>query len=664
MNDKKKVIITGDNGDEKVSNFSQNSYFGDFKVTRRDSLKLSFSAFLSTSFVMSLSEKLVAKEAQSSIPPFDFNAPAINETDFVTIPEEYQFQVFAAWGTPLNSKTSEYSVQNSSEDQSMQFGMHHDGMHFFPINGNSNDGLFVINHEYIEPRFMHKSHVGHKLDRHQVVIKNDQRPEDEVRKEMFGHGISIARIKKNTQGQWEIIDDKRNRRISALTPMKISGPAKGHSKLKTKYSPNGDQVVGTLNNCSHGVTPWNTYLFAEENWATYFCNRDTQLPREHARYGVRTENPRYAWEKCAEKKDEYLRFDASKRAGQAKEDFRNEPNNFGWIVEVDPFNEKYTPIKRTALGRFAHEGVIFQPPQIGKPIVCYSGDDARFEYIYKFVSSKPYDPDTASGSLLDEGVLYVAKFNEDQTGEWLPLVFGMNGLTPENGFSDQGDVLINTRTAADIVGATKMDRPEWGAVDPKTKDVYFTLTNNTHRTQDQVHPANPRANNKWGQIIKWTELNQDPTARFFNWNLFVLAGPANDSQEKTNRPLTSENIFCCPDGLWFDSLRRLWIQTDMGEDDMNKGEHKQFGNNQMLVANPDTGEIKRFLTGPIGQEITGVIMTPDRKNLFVNIQHPGATTTPVEFSQGKINSRWPDHNPEVYPRSATIIITRKDGREI
>lgn len=665
MHTRKSLKISGDNGDEPLCNHSPNQYFGDFKITRRDSLKISLSAFVASSLGLQVLQRLeAASKNRGVIPSFDFDAPPIGHEDIVVIPQEYQFQVLAPWGTPIHSQVSSYALENSALDQSQQIGMHHDGMNFFPIEGSSQDGLLVINHEYIEPRFMHASHKGKSLNRNQVLIKNNQRPEEEVLKEMYAHGISIIRIQKDNNHHWKIVDDSFNRRITGLTPMKISGPAKGHHKLITKYSPKGDQVRGTLNNCSHGVTPWGTYLIAEENWASYFCNHSSNHPREHKRYGVRKKETRYSWELTDSQNDQFSRFNASSLASDATEDFRNEPNCFGWMVEVDPFNQNSVPTKRTALGRFAHEGVIFQPAENGKPVVCYSGDDARFEYIYKFISRENFDEETAGGHLLDDGVLYVAKFNKDQTGEWLPLVFGMNGLTPENGFSDQGDILINTRSAADFLGATKMDRPEWGAVDPKTKDVYFTLTNNTERSEQEIHPANPRANNRWGQIIRWSEDNKNPRARFFKWNLFVLAGPQMDSRDLQNRALTQKNMFCCPDGLWFDSLRRLWIQTDMGESDMNTGEFKQFGNNQMLIANPDTGEIKRFLTGPIGQEITGVVMTPDRKSLFVNIQHPGATTSAEDFSKGKLNSRWPDHKSDIYPRSSTIVITRRDGQEI
>ena len=533
-----------------------------------------------------------------------------------------------------------------------------------PYLGSSQDGLLVLNHEYIEPRFLHTAAVGLTLNAGDVPMNADgTRDADQVLKEINAHGISIVRIRQQETGTWEVVRDSHNRRITGLTPMEFTGPVRGSEFLKTRYSPEGTGTRGTLNNCAHGVTPWNTYLFCEENWARYFRNGDPEasLPREQTRYGVSREMSRYGWERAQGQGDDYVRFDVSRLGNSPQEDYRNEVNGFGWVVEVDPFNPNDTPKKRTALGRFAHEGVVFQPAVPGQPVVCYSGDDARFEYIYKYVSADSYDPATASGELLNRGRLYVARFHEDGGGEWLPLVFGEGPLTPENGFSSQADVLVNTRTAADVLGATKMDRPEWGAIDPETGAVYFTLTNNTRRTEDQVDAANPRAENTWGHIIRWREGGDGPTATQFEWDVFVLAGPEMDSETLKGEPLEETNIFACPDGLWFDGHRRLWIQTDISESVMNQGEHAQFGNNQMLAADPDTGEIRRFLTGPIGQEITGVVSTPDQRTLFINVQHPGATTSAEAFAAGSVVSRWPDHSPNLYPRSATVVITKIDG---
>jgi secreted PhoX family phosphatase len=447
--------------------------------------------------------------------------------------------------------------------------------------------------------------------------------------------------------------------------MEIGGPVRGSELVKTKYSPDGTRTRGTLNNCAHGVTPWNTYMTAEENWAAYFRNGDKadnkpNLPREQSRYGVSTSRTRYGWELAAGAADEYLRFDASRKGASATEDYRNEPNTFGWMVEIDPFQPGSVPVKRTALGRFAHEGVVFAPAIEGRPVVCYSGDDAMFEYIYKFVSAAPYSRAAAGGHLLDAGTLYVARFNDDGSGEWLPLVYGRNGLTAENGFRSQAEVLVNTRSAADFVKATRMDRPEWGAVEPRNGAVYFTLTNNARRGPAQVNNANPRAKNEFGHIIRWTEAGDDHAATQFRWELFVLAGAGESGRNRSGAPLDDASSFACPDGLWFDKDGRLWIQTDIGESAQNKGELAPFGNNAMLCADPKTGEIRRFLTGPLGQEITGVVTTPDGRTMFVNVQHPGATTSAENFVAGHLDSHWPGGGATI-PRSATVVITKEDG---
>jgi hypothetical protein len=599
-------------------------------------------------------------------PLLGFKAIPVSETDGVVVPEGYKVQVLAPWGTPISGSMPAFrDGANSGADQGMQIGMHHDGIHFFPIGGSSTDGLIAMNHEYVEARFLHAAWRGKEMRESSVRVENDRRDTDEVLKEINAHGVSVFRARRGANGDWEMVQDPRNRRITAATPMTFSGPVRGSKHVVTKYSPDGTRTRGTINNCAHGYTPWNTYMTAEENWAGYFRNTDRQdqkpnQPREHSRYGVATERSRYAWELAASGADEFVRFDASTRGANPAEDYRNEPNGFGWMVEIDPFDPNSVPVKRTHLGRFAHEGVVFAPAIPGKPVVCYSGDDARFEYIYKFVSAKPYDPATASGALLDEGTLYAAKFNADGTGEWLALVPGHNGLTAANGFADLADILVNTRLAADRAGATKLDRPEWGTVDPKTGEVYFALTNNTARSEAQVDPVNPRARNQFGQIVRWTGSRGEHAAMTFRWDLFVVAGDVGTSRGADGKALNASNIFACPDGIWFDRDGRLWVQTDMGESEMNRGDLKPMGNNQMLAADPRTGEIRRFLTGPKGQEITGVITTPDGRTMFVNVQHPGATTPAADYAAGKYASNWPDGGNAI-PRSATLVITRIDG---
>jgi len=658
-----------EHGDERPSNRSANPHFEDVlakRVDRRGVLRGGLVAAIGGLFSTTILGAGIlprTARADSASTLLGFQPVTVGLGDAIVVPEGYRATALIPWGEPITGAFPAFNVANNADDQAAQIGSHHDGMHFFPIDGSSEDGLLVLNHEYVEPRFMHQSMVGGAFNSEGVIIADGVRNAEEVRKEANGHGVSVVRVKKQGDGSWAVERDPRNRRITALTPMTFGGPVAGTDFLKTKFSADGTQTRGTLNNCANGYTPWNTYLTAEENWAGYFRNSDTangepNLPREQKRYGVPTEQGRYGWELAEGGADEFIRFDASIKGAAATDDYRNEPNGFGWIVEIDPFDPDSVPVKRTALGRFAHEGIVFVPVVEGQPFVAYSGDDSRFEYIYKYVSRAAYTAG-ADGSLLDDGTLYVARFNEDGTGDWLALTFGENGLTAENGFASQADVLVNTRLAADHVGATKMDRPEWGAVDPKTGAVYFTLTNNTNRTQAQVDPANPRAVNAFGQIIRWNEEGEGHAATRFSWDLFVIAGNEKQSATFAGSALGEDAIFACPDGLGFDGDGRLWIQTDIGEAEQNKGVMEAFGNNQMLVADPNTGEIRRFLTGPIGQEITGIAWTPDFTTLFVNVQHPGATTTEEGFAAGTLSSHWPTGSG--YPRSATVVISKVDG---
>lgn len=653
---------------EPETNESGNRHFADVveaRLSRRAILRGGLGLAVAGMFATAGARQAYARETGAG-PTLGFNPVPVDTADRFVVPEGYEAKVIYCWGDAISGHMPAFAPDNTGEDQAHQAGMHHDGMHFFPIEGNdpwegsSTDGLLVMNHEYIEPRFLHYGHArGSELHTWATPDHAGPRPSDHVLKELNAHGVSVVRMRDDGNGNWQIVPDPRNRRITGLTRMEIAGPARGHAKMATLYSPEGTHTRGTLSNCAHGVTPWNTYMAAEENWSGYFLNTNSELPREHARYGVRTDVGRHNWHLADGGEDGFVRFDASTKADAPSGDYRNEPNMFGWMTEIDPFDPDSVPVKRTTLGRFAHEGVVFAPAEAGKPVVCYSGDDARFEYIYKFVSEGLYEPGVTRGDILDTGTLYVAKFNDDGTGEWLPLVYGQNGLDESNGFTDQGDVLINTRSAADIVGATPMDRPEWGTVDPQTRAVYFTLTNNTRRSEDQTDGVNPRGPNAFGQIVRWHE-DGDQTATRFNWDLFVVAGPEDDSRDLHGNPLDDTNIFSSPDGLWMDADRRLWIQTDISEGVMYQGNHIPFGNNAMLAANPETGEIKRFLTGPVGQEITGVVTTPDQRTIFVNVQHPGATTSPEDYASGNFDSHWPDGGNCV-PRSATVAIRRLDG---
>ncbi|MCW3147773.1 PhoX family phosphatase [Stutzerimonas stutzeri] len=652
------------NGDELPSNQSGNAHIQDVVTIGRRQVLAGGAALGALTFLgATLPGAVQAAEqtaARSKGLPFKrrsrlpFPAVPVSRADGISVPPGYSATTFIPWGTPITGRYPAFleDASNTAEDQAQQTGMHHDGMHFFPINAKlgghqSDHGLLVLNHEYIDAPLLHPNGP--------TVVDGKRTVVDEVRKEINAHGVSVVEIRRGVRGDWSVLPSARNRRITGATPMRIEGPAKGHELLKTRYSPSGTSTRGTLNNCANGFTPWGTYLTCEENWAGYFASRDEELPRELSRYGIRNAS-RYAWETIAG--DEFQRFDATRNGEDARADYRNEPNTFGWIVEIDPFDPDAMPVKRTALGRFAHEGLVFAPVKSGRPLVCYSGDDSQNEYIYKYVSRDRYRPQRGDGRLLDDGTLYVARFNADGSGDWLALdiddpAFQQACVAAGVRFADQGEVLINTRLAADIAGATRMDRPEWGAVHPDNGDVYFTLTNNSARRDADA--ANPRSPNPYGHIIRWREDSRDYAGTRFRWNIYLLAGPQNDSRGPAGQLLDEHSIMASPDGLWFDDEGRLWIQTDMSGSQLGSG---PFGNNQMLVSDPKTGETKRFLVGPLGAEVTGITATPDFRTLFVNIQHPGEGSGPNNYTSG-----WPDGLGR-RPRSATVIISRDDGKRL
>jgi secreted PhoX family phosphatase len=666
MSDKNNPVSIDNSGLDPQTNFSLNPTFAaivDSRMARRNFLKGSVGAAVAAfigSSLLGCSSSDDAEATAVTTPPVAGTAPllgfaaiATGRADGIVVPAGYTARAFLPWGTPLTGSYPAFlaDASNSGSEQEQQVGMHHDGMHFFPIDARSSgesstEGLLVFNHEYIDNNLVHTN-----------GITTVPRIADEARKEIAAHGVSVAHIQQQADGNWALVNNSPfNRRITGATPMELAGPVRGSAKVVTKYSSDGSRTRGTLNNCGNGYTPWGTYLTCEENWAGYFVNTDAAQPREHSRYGVSSNNGRYLWETATPAADQYQRFNASTVGADASADYRNEPNTFGWIVEIDPFNPDSVPQKRTALGRFGHEGIIFGKLEEGQPLVLYSGDDSRFEYIYKFVSRAPYFKTTAGGHLLNDGTLYVARFNDDGSGEWLPLDinnadFATKVAAAGVTFEDQADVLLNTRLAADVLGATKMDRPEWGAVHPDTGEVYFTLTNNSRRTEEQIDAANPRASNVTGHIIRWNE-RQDQSATAFDWDIFLLAGDVGTETPGSELTLTADNHLASPDGLWFDKNGLLWIQTDMSGSQQGEG---PYGNNQMLVADPVTRQIKRFLVGPTDCEVTGISATPDMKTLFVNIQHPGDRSTPDNFT-----SNWPDGGNS-RPRSATVIVTKDDG---
>ena len=566
-----------------------------------------------------------------------FKSVPVSTADSVVVPEGYIAEVIAAWGEPVglsgDMPAFKPDASNTAAEQEAQMGMHHDGMHFFAQQG-STSGLLVMNHEYADDGLLHTDGMA---------TWNAQK----VRKAQAAHGVSIIEVEQKEGGRWQMVRPSPwARRITASTPIAFGGPVAGHALLRTAADPQGRRVLGTLNNCASGITPWGTYLTCEENFIFYFNGPDQ--PDEHGkRWGLRKAGGGYRWHEHDE------RFDAVKHP--------NEPNRFGWVVEIDPMNPSSTPVKRTALGRAAHEGATVAVTKEGRAVV-YSGEDSRFEYIYKFVSRDRIAPGGAAANreLLDHGTLHVARFDADGTGRWLALSHGQGPLTAANGFADLGEVLIKTRQASDLLGATKMDRPEWIAVDAERREVYCTLTNNSNRGGDKqpgVDAANPRANNTMGHIIRWKE-DGDFDGTSFRWNHFVLAGdPANERADAKGN--VKGDALGCPDGLWIDGRGVLWIQTDMSTSAMGKGDLARLGHNAMLAADVSTGEIRRFLTGPAGCEITGVTSTPDLRTMFVNIQHPGES--PSERSDPaepmKI-SKWPDG---ARPRSATVVVRRRDG---
>jgi hypothetical protein len=628
-------------------------------------------------------------------------------TDAVTVPQGYSARVLLSWGDSLTG-AAQWNPADAMDEatQLRSFGAHCDGMHYFPFpppsgheghrkhgddHKGKDRGLFVCNHEYVDPALANNIVPYSAYATATITL-------DMVRAQQAAHGVSVVEIeleknKKNKKGkhdgEWEMKRGSAfNRRITGNTPCKITGPAAGHPLMQTAADPAGKTVLGTLNNCAHGYTPWGTYLTCEENWNGYFGANGAFTPAPHERrYGLGANGFGYRWHVADP------RFDLNAPGN------RNEPNRFGWVVEIDPWNPNSTPVKRTALGRIKREGAWVVVGDDNR-VAVYMGDDERNEYIYKFVCAKKYNPrnPAANRDLLDEGTLHVARFNASGGGEWLPLVWGQNGLTPENGFADQAEVLIKCRQAADRVGATMMDRPEWGAVHPVTREVYMTLTNNSRRgntpvsvnnpdgtttaasANPPVDAANPRPDNDYGHIIRWRERNGTVAATSFDWDLFVQCGdkatiktlPASytpgeyGGQAVGYRGNILGDDYGAPDGLWFDRDGRLWIQTDQAGN--AQGDWVNIGGNVMMCADPSTGLTKRFLTAPPHCEVTGVVTTPDGKTMFVGIQHPGEDW---ELSPTQ-NSRWPDSGVNgattasaqgiVYkPRSSVIVITKDDG---
>lgn len=582
--------------------------------------------------------KAAAKDSRLTFSPI-----SLSREDAVNVPPGYKVGVLAKWGDPITADAPSFDPNNQNpEAQAKQFGYNNDWLDFFPLPAhnvpNPNHGLIAVNHEYTNPELMFKNWS----DASQTKAMTDI--------ELNAHGLSVFEVMRDRSGDWSPLPGGRyGRRITAFTPMEVTGPAAGHELLRTSADPTGRRVAGTLNNCSGGKTPWGTVLTGEENFHQYFSNAGPlpagKVKTIHARYGMPNAAGSYSWAR------HYDRFDVAKEPNEA---FR-----FGWVVEFDPYDPNSVPKKRTAIGRFRHEGCTIQIAPDGR-VVAYSGDDERFQFAYKFVSSGRYNhfDRAANADLLDSGTLYAAKFNDDGSGEWLPLVFGTGPLTAANGFASQAEVLIDTRGAAAALGATPMDRPEDMEVNPVNGKIYLALTNNTARTDLQKNKSNPRANNRWGHVLEMTEDNGDHSATKFFWEIFILCGDGNNPAHGTffaGYDPTKVSALAAPDNITFDSKGNLWIATD--------GQPGVIGGNDGIYAVPTDGSergfIRQLCSTVVGAESASLVFNPDDTTLFVTVQHPGEggrwTDNPRDLT-----STFPD-GPGQPNKPAIITISKSSG---
>ncbi|MEM7523113.1 MAG: PhoX family phosphatase [Pseudomonadota bacterium] len=558
---------------------------------------------------------------------FAFDAIPTSTADAITVPSGYNVDIIVRWGDPITPDGPEFdhATLGTGASQAVTFGDNIDGMELFQVGDST---IIVVNNEYTNRSVLWSN-------------RPDGKPasDDDILKGKMAHGLTIVEVD-DAGGKWEVVKDSAfNRRVTPDTPAEITGPARGHDLVKTAADPEGVQSLGTWNNCGSGKTPWGTYLACEENFNGYFSSSDEGLEfsKELSRYGVRSADWGYGWAKIDE------RFDVAKHP--------NEANRAGYIVEVDPSDPTSTPKKRSALGRFKHENAEVVINVDGR-VVIYMGDDERGEYLYRYISNGVYAPGVDTDDLMDNGTLYAAKFNDDGTGAWLALTPATTGL------SSEAEICIHTRLGASAVNASTMDRPEWVSANPNAAEVYCCLTNNKNRgvkpnaggDDTSVNGPNPREANLYGQIVRWRPAGGDHTAEGFDWDLFVMAGnPTIHSDANAGSSNVNEgNMFNSPDGLAFDSSGLLWIQTDGNY--KNEGDFAGQGNNQMLAGDPVTGEIRRFMTGPKECEITGLCWSPDKKTMFVGIQHPGE----------RGDSHWPEGG-DATPRSAVVAVTRADG---
>jgi secreted PhoX family phosphatase len=565
------------------------------------------------------------------------------QTDSVA--EGHEVQVVIRWGDAVLADAPAFDPARQTPDaQARQFGQNNDFLAFLPLPRGSNGadhGLLWVNHEYCSTGSMFPG-----LPAGNSAIRA-AKTELQARTEMMAHGGSVVEIRRQ-DGKWApVAGGTMNRRITAATPMRLSGPAAGHERMKTSADPNGTQVLGMLNNCAGGTTPWGTVLTCEENFNTYFggeAARSGAQAAAYRRYGIQPASPN-AWERFEP------RFNLDREP--------NEPNRFGWVVEIDPFDPNSTPIKRTALGRFKHEGCTQAMAPDGR-VVFYMGDDEMNDYVYRFVTARPFDRanPAANRDLLDEGTLSVARLEDDGKLVWMPLVFGEGPLTPANNFASQADVLIETRRAADLLGATPMDRPEDVEANPVNGRVYVMLTNNSRRAADRLNAANPRARNIHGHVVEIIPPGAgtprvDHAAPEARWEMFLMAGkPGIDAGARYHRATSENGWLSCPDNCTFDSKGRIWIATD--------GAPTAAGVADAVYAadtmGPGRALTRLFYQTVAGAEICGPCFTPDDTTLFLAIQHPAEGSTYENPS-----TRWPDFDPALPARSSVIAIVKKGG---
>lgn len=640
-----------DSGDVGV-NPTQNLTMGEIiaaRFNRRDLLRgsLAVAAISATVGHRALAANEQPAKKTSNAISFDFKEieAGVDQTHHVA--EGYDAQVLLRWGDPLFPDAPDFDPMNQTpEAQARQFGYNTDFIGFIPLNGSSDHGLLVANHEYTNEELMFPG-LGVQDSKDANFSKMTK---DLVAIEIAAHGGAVVEIRR-VDGRWQVVrDSKFNRRITADTPMEITGPAAGHDRMRTSADSSGRNMHGMINNCAGGVTPWGTWLSCEENFNGYFWGKVSDEHPEagnYKRYGIGT--PAYAWGKFHD------RFDLAKEP--------NEPNRFGWVVEIDPFDPNFVPKKRTALGRTKHEGAAGITNSDGRYVV-YLGDDERFDYVYKFVTAGKVDPQNraANFGLLDEGILYVAKYNADGTGTWLPMIHGQGPFTEANGFKSQADVLIETRRAADLLGATKMDRPEDIEANPATNRVYVMLTNNTRRKEDQVDAANPRANNAFGHIVEMMPDGGDHAASAFTWEVLVKCGdPSVASVGATFSSETTKNgWFGMPDNCAIDSQGRLWISTDGNN---AKATGRADGLWALETEGERRGTSKHFFRVPVGGELCGPFFTPNDESLFLAVQHPGEVDEGTPSFENPA-TRWPDFKDNMPTRPSVLVITRQGGGKI